>query len=33
MVREGIGYKSVKNLFDALTSDPNNTSYLHEPGL
>lgn len=33
MVREGIGYKSVKLLFDALTSDPNNTSYLHEPGL
>ena len=33
MVREGIGYKSVKALFDALTSDPKNTSYLHGPGL
>lgn len=33
MVREGIGYKSVKTLFDILTNDPNNTSYLHEPGL
>lgn len=33
MVREGIGYKSVKSLFDNLTSDPLTTSYLHEPGL
>lgn len=33
MIREGIGYKSVSSLFDALTSDPLNTSYLHEPGL
>lgn len=33
MIREGIGYKSVKSLFDNLTSDPLNTSYLHEPGL
>lgn len=33
MVREGIGYKSVKSLFDNLTSDPLNTSYLHEPGI
>lgn len=33
MVREGIGYKSVSSLFDSLTSDPLNISYLHEPGL
>lgn len=33
MIREGIGYKSIKSLFDALTSDPYNTSYLHEAGL
>ncbi|MCR1951902.1 hypothetical protein NSA50_12690 [Clostridium sp. DSM 100503] len=33
MIREGIGYKSVSSLFDPLTSDPFNTSYLHEPGL
>lgn len=33
MIREGIGYKSVSSLFDALTSDPLNISYLHEPGL
>jgi putative cell wall-binding protein/LmbE family N-acetylglucosaminyl deacetylase len=32
MVREGIGYKSVSSLFDSLTSDPLNISYLHEPG-
>lgn len=31
MIREGIGYKSVSRLFNALTSDPNLTSYLHEP--
>ena len=33
MVREGIGYKSVSSLFDQLTNDPLNISYLHEPGL
>lgn len=33
MIREGIGYKSVKSLFDALTSNPLTPSYLHEPGL
>ncbi|MDB1948008.1 cell wall-binding repeat-containing protein [Clostridium tertium] len=33
MIREGIGYKSVSSLFDALTSDPLNISYQHEPGL
>ena len=33
MIREGIGYKSVKTLFDNLICDPLNTSYLHEPGL
>lgn len=33
MIREGIGYKSVSSLFDNLTFDPLNKSYLHEPGL
>lgn len=33
MIREGIGYKSVSSLFDALTSNPLTPSYLHEPGL
>ncbi|MDU5108521.1 PIG-L family deacetylase [Clostridium sp.] len=33
MIREGIGYKSVGSLFNDLTSDPLNISYLHEPGL
>ncbi|WP_288222146.1 cell wall-binding repeat-containing protein [uncultured Clostridium sp.] len=33
MIREGIGYKSVGSLFNSLTSDPLNISYLHEPGL
>ncbi|WP_300384175.1 hypothetical protein [Clostridium sp.] len=33
MVREGIGYKSVTSLFNTLNSNPNVTSYLHEPGL
>lgn len=32
MIREGIGYKSVSSLFNALTSDPNTTSYMHEVG-
>jgi len=32
MVREGIGYKSVKRLFDQLYSDKLVTSYLHYPG-
>lgn len=31
MIREGIGYKSVSSLFNALTNDPNVTSYLHTP--
>lgn len=30
MIREGIGYKSVPDLFNALTSDNGVTSYLHE---
>lgn len=33
MIREGIGYKSVKTLFDQLILDKYVTSYLHEPGL
>lgn len=32
MIREGIGYKSVKKLFDELYSDKLVTSYLHYPG-
>lgn len=31
MVREGIGYKSVKSLFDNLINNPKVNSYLHEP--
>lgn len=31
MVREGIAYKSVKNLFDNLINSPKLNSYLHEP--
>ncbi|MBL4932990.1 cell wall-binding repeat-containing protein [Clostridium paridis] len=33
MIREGIGYKSVPSLFDALEKDKYVTSYLHEPGI
>ncbi|MDD7794540.1 cell wall-binding repeat-containing protein [Clostridium sp. 'White wine YQ'] len=33
MIREGIGYKSVPGLFDALEKDKYVTSYLHEPGI
>lgn len=32
MVREGIGYKSVKWMFDKLEADKNTTNYLHKPG-
>lgn len=31
MIREGIGYKSVQNLFDTLLNSPKVNSYLHEP--
>ena len=33
MVREGIGYKSVRGLFIKLTSNPKVPSYLHESGI
>ncbi|GAA0770828.1 hypothetical protein GCM10008908_14210 [Clostridium subterminale] len=33
MVREGIGYKSVRGLFISLTSNPKVPSYLHESGI
>lgn len=33
MIREGIGYKSVKSLFDKLMSNPKLSSYLHESGI
>lgn len=33
MIREGIGYKSVRSLFNNLTSNPKLSSYLHEAGI
>lgn len=33
MIREGIGYKSVRNLFNILTKDTDVRSYLHGPSL
>ena len=32
MIREGIGYKSVSDLFERLKADPKVKSYLHKPG-
>ena len=33
ILREGMGYKSIKTLFDNLMCNPLNTSFLNEPGL